>query len=358
MTLSVVLIHYHTPDLLERSVQALLDDGQKSHLDLLVVDNGSHPEDRALFDRLPIRLLSPKANLGYAGGINLGMAETTSDHVVVMNPDVLVRPGCLRALQDALEDGAAVAGPRFFWDEQHQLLLPPTEPMGRWWEISNVLAERGGFLARRARRRWRRHAQRHWLAEETIPSHDLSGALLALQRKAWTQIGPFDEGYPLYFEETDWLVRLRRNGLGAVYVPRAKAVHLYAQSSVKEGRAAEWFQISCRRFRRKVYGPAFTRFLEGLGRWVERSPKAPTSPATARSKAQVRWLEIAPSAKGYPAAGWRLAEDLTMDPGGWPIPDTVWQRMAPGTYWLRGVAATGQELGEECREKRDDGGQE
>ena len=113
-------------------------------------------------------------------------------------------------------------------------MLPPTEERGRRDEIIRRLATRGESQARSARQRWRHHAHNHWLAEQPLISYDLSGALLAVRRDAWENTGPFDEGFKLYFEETDWLMRLKRKGLKAVYVPEAEAVHFYNQSAARE----------------------------------------------------------------------------------------------------------------------------
>lgn len=347
MKVAVLLIHYHTPALLQQAVDALLADALVSlfELDVVVVDNGSSPADHAMLEALPARWLSPEENLGYAGGINLGMRETTAEVVVVMNPDVLVLPGCLAALIEVLQDGAAVAGPRFFWDGEKQFLLPPIEPVGRRWELLNVLAERSEFLTRRARTVWRRHAHRHWLAQRTLPSYSLSGALLALRRDAWQQVGTFDDGYRLYFEETDWLERVRRAGLPAMYVPAAEAVHLYAQSTVREGRSAEWFLASSRRFRRHRYGALFTWILELL---ALRTPQILREPAPQPEQAFSGWLEVAPSAKGYPAAGCWVEYAKDQVPA---LPEEVWLRMAAGVYWLRGVDEVGREFRLQCLEK-------
>ena len=63
----------------------------------------------------PAAVLDPGRNLGYAGGVNLGVRETSADHVVVMNPDVWVQEGCIGSLIAAL-GAAEVVGPRFSWD--------------------------------------------------------------------------------------------------------------------------------------------------------------------------------------------------------------------------------------------------
>ncbi len=345
MQLAIVIVHYHTPGLVAAALEALADDLARSgpEAELLLVDNGSRPEDRELFAELPVRRLDPGRNLGYAGGVNLGVRESTAERVVVMNPDALVLPGCLGALAEALDQGAAAAGPRFYWDREKRWLLPPTELRSRRAELWALVARRGGRWAERGRRRWRRHARRHWLARRRFPSFELSGALIAFRRSAWQRVGPFDEGYRLYFEETDWLERLRAAGLHACCVPQAEVVHLYAQSTMREPRADDWFLESNRRFRRRFYGPAFTTALEllsrlvkarmprGVAAWDERTPEGAAYAGA--------WLELSASAAGYPAAarppGASSASALS---------EEIRQQLQPGEYYLRWVDPEGREL--------------
>lgn len=343
MKLAVILVHYHSPELARRACVALERDAAAGvvELEMVLVDNGSRPEDLEILESLPARRVDPGRNLGYAGGANVGVRETSAEWVVVMNPDVEVLPGCLGALASALEDGAAAAGPRFFWDHVKQYQLPPTEEVSRTAEVLAVLARRSARLARVARRRWRRHARCYWTAEGPFAGYDLSGALVAFRRSAWQRVGPFDEGYRLYYEETDWLQRLRAAGLEAQFVPAAEAVHLYAQSTAIEPRVEGWRLDSSRRFRRRVYGSSFTRVLEQLSARIG-SAKVEPSYRSGASAAQAVWQEVSPSPLGYPAAGRRLA------PGSTPptdLPTEITERLAPGSYYLRSVDDAGRELG-------------
>ena len=329
MRVGVVLVHYHTPELARSAVEALQDDSGLD-LEVLIVDNGSTPEGRRrLADLQGIRLLDPGQNLGYAGAFNLGASELRSvDALVVMNPDVRVLPGCLTALVAGLEEGAGVVGPRFWWDRPGGFQLPPTELRSRRESLRRFLAPRLG--AEQARRSWRCHARRHWLAKEPMPSLELSGALLAISAEAWRHVGPFDDGYALYFEETDWLERARRAGVGGVFVPAAEALHAYAQSTAKEPQAAAWFEASHRRFRRRHYGRFFTGALEtAASLWPQKAEKGlGTEPVLGPKQRQqlesADWLEIAASPLGFPAAA------LKLEAGGKPSLPT-------GAFWLRAL---------------------
>lgn len=363
MRIGVVLVHYRTPDLANDAVGALrrsrgLDSAE---VDLVVVDNGSDDAGRAVLQALPARLVTARGNLGYAGGVNLGFAELCAgelkgegpDVLVAMNPDVLVGPSCLAELIRALGDGVGVAGPRFVWGEglgigkgdedEHVVLMPPADAVGRRRELARYLAEsKGGHWARRARTAWRRHAQRHWTAAADLESYSLSGAMLAISADAWSQVGPFDEGYRLYFEETDWLRRAKKKGVPARHVPTAVAHHGYARSTPKEPQAAAWFADSERRFRRRWYGGAFGAFLERLAR------KNPPRPAEVDDGAEgeptlgpgVRWIEIGASPLGPPAGGIHLPEGCAAGTELWDlVPDVVSNRSREMTFYWRTVDA-------------------
>jgi GT2 family glycosyltransferase len=100
MRLDVVLIHYHTPELAASALEALRGDlaGGGHRVDWVIVDNGSDAAGRQRLAALGARLIEPGENLGYAGGVNRGLAETAGEAALVLNPDVMVRPGCTSAL--------------------------------------------------------------------------------------------------------------------------------------------------------------------------------------------------------------------------------------------------------------------
>lgn len=351
MRVSLILVHYHTPELAREaveSVRAELARPEASGLEgeVLLVDNGSDGDGREMLDALPVGLLRPEANLGYAGGINLGVSRATGDVLLLANPDVELLTGSLPTLVRAVtEGGADAAGPRFFWERGRRFLLPPTERRDRASELLARMSARRGPWAGWARRRWRHHARRHWRAEEPIPSHHLPGALLAIRRTAWETVGPFDEGYRLYFEETDWLRRLHRSGLTAVHEPRAEVVHHYNRSAAGEPMAAGWYAESARRFESRWYGPLFRAVLAVATprrpRPV-RTPVLPPGPPTLdlpESTGRL-WVELSPLERGYPAA----AERLPVGVARWSLPEARWRLMDPGRWRLTVVDEVGEEL--------------
>lgn len=341
--ISAVIVHYRTPRLLEAAVAALHEDARTSTvpLEVIVVDNSAASASAAgesAPEGLEARVLRPAENLGYAAGINLGVEHAAGGVLLLMNADVAVEPGCLRALLDAL-DGAGIAGPRLFWDEGRRLMLPPQALRTRRAELDAAWAERSPVWGRSFRRRWRRRARAFWSAEAPVTCYELTGACLGVTRDGWRRVGRFDEGYRLYFEETEWLLRARSAGVRAVLAPAARCVHAYDQSAKREPRAQLWFEESAERFRRRRYGAWFAALLRRLER-VPRRFEDVVPPGGGLAGDEV-WVEVTPLPLGAPATGCRVAAG---EAAGFEVPEDV-VGGARSDLWVRVTDAGCRDVG-------------
>ncbi len=343
---AVALVHYRTPELVRPAVEALAADLERAgaRARILLVDNGSDEAGRALWRGLPLERIDPGVNLGYAGGVCRGVV---GERGALPGGDESRRRRAPRL--PGASPRRARAGRRrppargSTGTRPGDCCCPRPKSARARAELAAALAPRLPGWAAIARRRWRRHARRHWLADAPLPSRALSGALLAFRRDAWSAIGPFDEAYRLYFEETDWLERLGAAGRRSVYVPAARAWHLYAQSSRDQPAASRWFAEAAARFRARRYGPGFAALLERLERRATARPPAGRSldrAGAARppsSRARPGWRSRR-SPGVFPAA----AERLAAPPLGWRLPADAERRLGPGTYHLRAVGAGGE----------------
>jgi hypothetical protein len=150
-----------------------------------------------------------------------------------MNADVQARGAALRPLLALLEarPDLAFVEPRAFLDDDATFLLPEFfEITARevWWAAAARFSARG---ARRAARRRLARTLPGWRTEEPRDQSALSGAFLMTRRKTFEELGGFDEGYPLYYEDSDLFRRARARGMGLALQPAAEIVH-YAHRSV------------------------------------------------------------------------------------------------------------------------------
>ena len=181
-------------------------------------------------------------NLGYGGGANLALRTCRADVAVVLNTDIIVPSDWLAQLiAPMVEDpNIGIAGCKLYY------------PGGR------SIQHAGGYIT--APQAWPGH---YGLNAEDQGQHDtirdvdyVIGAALAVKRSVLEQIGLFDEGYFLYYEDVDLCLRARRAGYRVVYIPAAWLTHLESATTVKGSTAyLEHFTRGRWRFILKNYDP-------------------------------------------------------------------------------------------------------
>ncbi|MDQ3280349.1 MAG: glycosyltransferase [Acidobacteriota bacterium] len=258
--ISLVVVNFRSAALAAEAIRtARLASSQP--LQVVVVDNSCDANEANALREHCETLLVSQTNRGYAGAINDARRVCTGEVMIVSNPDVTFAPQSIDRLSDALRNAAA-AGPALFWDDAHEWMLPPGDLDTGWQRIDAVLASRSrAWFEQRDRRRFLRRVA-FWLLTETTQTTMLSGAVLALRLDAFDAIGGFDERFPLYFEETDYLRRLSEARKRIVYVPRARCRHLYNQSAAQvASEAAARYAQSESRYLEKWNGPFVARAL-------------------------------------------------------------------------------------------------
>jgi N-acetylglucosaminyl-diphospho-decaprenol L-rhamnosyltransferase len=235
--LSAVVVNYRSAALAAGCVASLRREaaGAGVPLEVVVVDNSAEPEERSFLGALDgVRYLPLETNAGYAGGLNAGVETANGDVLLLANPDLVFSPGSLSPLLRALEmPNAGAAGPRFTWDEEGRWLLPPLWLPSPGDEVAKILARSRLGVTGPVLRAWHAFALPQWEASAPAAVPGLVGALVAVPRDVWLRVGPFDDRYPLYFEDTDWSVRLARERLSALLVPASRVVHFHGQSTAR-----------------------------------------------------------------------------------------------------------------------------
>lgn len=80
----------------------------------------------------------------------------------------------------------------------------------------------------------------------------LCGACIVTSREVLNELGGFDAGYFLYYEDADWSRRAMRAGLCLLYVPQAEVIHYYNRSPRSDAQRSAC--ASEARFYAKHYG--------------------------------------------------------------------------------------------------------
>ncbi len=225
----VVVVAFHAPDLLDRCLEAL--DGAFA---VLVVDNSSDPSVEAVTRAHGCSYVDPGRNLGFAGGVNLGCAERDGRDVLLLNPDATITPDAVRDLGAALgrDPGLAAVAPAQCGPgaaAPDRVAWPFPTPTGAWLEAIGLgrLRDRPDFLI---------------------------GSVLLLRSAALDDVGPFDDRFFLYAEESDWQRRAADRGWRVALCPSVSATHVGAGTGGDPVRRETHFQASHERYVRKHHG--------------------------------------------------------------------------------------------------------
>ena len=229
--LSITIINYQTPDLTEACVASVHRAPPTEPFEVIVVDNGSSEETLAPLRGLAgARLVETGVNGGFAAGVNRCVAEAAQDAdvVVVLNSDTEVQPGALDALAAAARaDGVGMSAPVVL-DRQRNVQRSAHRRFPTLWTIWMAICVPLVYV-QWLLERWVRHPSSLSVAEHEqggTPMH-VMGAVLVIRREAFEQVGPFDERYFMYFEETEWQQRLHDAGWRIALVPEARVLHLH-----------------------------------------------------------------------------------------------------------------------------------
>ncbi|WP_159810816.1 glycosyltransferase [Cellulomonas citrea] len=219
----VVCVVFHPGDELAAFVDSLPAASSRP-VELVVVDNGTDQSvSGPVTARAGGRLVVTGANLGYGAAANRGAAGASAPWIVVANPDIVWTPGSLDVLLDvgATEPGVGALGP------QVCNVDGTVYPSAR--ELPSLTQGAGHAVFSRIwpTNPWTRayHARQEQAGERRTAGW-LSGSCLLLRRDAFEQVGGFDEGYFMFFEDIDLGERLGRAGWANLYVPQASVTHV------------------------------------------------------------------------------------------------------------------------------------
>jgi N-acetylglucosaminyl-diphospho-decaprenol L-rhamnosyltransferase len=221
------IVNYNAREHLLACVASLRADGVE---EIVVADNDSSDGSRqALAAADPEAVFLPTgANLGFGAAANRAAKALRAAKILVCNPDVIVEQGTVTALSAALERDRelGVVGP------QVRNLDGTVYPSARRFPTLGVAAGHAflGLVAPR-NRFTRRYRMLDRDPDQPSEVDWVAGTCMLLRRRAFEQVGGFDEAYFMYVEDVDLCWRLWRAGWKVGYEPSGKVIHTIGASS-------------------------------------------------------------------------------------------------------------------------------
>ncbi len=227
--LEVCIVSWRAREVLGACLRSVL--AQPEVAGVVVVDNASGDGTLELLGaEFPsVRVIASARNLGYAAANNIAIRATDSPFVLLLNPDTELHAGAAAALLEALEADprAAAAAPQLRWPDGR---IQPScrsfpDPAALAWDALGLAA----LLPRSER--FGRYRMTYWGHDTPREVDQPMASALLLRRCALDEVGLFDEGFPLYFNDVDLCFRLREAGWRIIFEPRARVTHHHGHST-------------------------------------------------------------------------------------------------------------------------------
>lgn len=221
---TIILVNYNTG---EHTVECInsLSDIMYSNYEVIIVDNASDENDiekLRMIQNPKVRLIESKQNLGFSGGNNLAIKEALkkSDYVMLLNNDTTVEKDFLTEMINRANSSneIGVVCPKIFNYYNRQ-------------EISYGSADinyfKGGVYIYGINER-----------NETVYNTPreitfATGCCMLIKKEVLEKAGFLPEEYFLYFEDTDYSVKILKSGFKMWYEPKAVIYHKESVSTEK-----------------------------------------------------------------------------------------------------------------------------
>lgn len=235
--LSIVLVTYNCEEWVDRCLDGLAAGLAGLTAEVVVVDNASSDGSADRVAAHPgIQLIRNDRNVGFARAVNQGAARSSSPWILLLNPDMELRPDSLRALYGFAQEhpGHGIYGGR--------TLRPDggVEPSSCWalptvWSTACFALGLSTAFARN--RLFDPESMGNWARDTVREVGMVTGCLLLTPRSVWHELGGLDEHYFVYGEDADFSARARRRGYRPIITPAAEVVHAIGVSSGSPGNA-------------------------------------------------------------------------------------------------------------------------
>ena len=215
--LAIIVVAFNSAESIDGLLASVRTAWPSGEPEVIVVDNDSTDNTRELVGAHSDVRLVRQPNAGYAAGVNTGVAAApAASAYFILNADVRLGSGCVPPLLAAVaEPGVGIAAPLVVTPEggrQDSLRRQPSLPraLGLNWTRVPLFSE---YVTGDAA--YQEPGDVDWAL----------GAALMFSRGCYEAIGPWDESFFLYSEETDFCLRARDRGWRTRFVPDSTVMH-------------------------------------------------------------------------------------------------------------------------------------
>lgn len=216
--LSIIIVHYNTPDLLIRCLNSILDgEFDLSSSEIIVVDNNSETISRDLITKMfPIVIwVQKETNDGFGRANNIGVAKSTGQYILLLNSDIVVEKQTIEKSLEKIQSDKTIGalGCKLInEDGTLQKSVYQNVLSCKWLLVQNIIIS-------------------YFIKFRAAQIDALMGSFLLIPRSVYDATGGFDPDFFMYSEEVDLCIRIKNTGLLLEFYDSVFAWHKHGASS-------------------------------------------------------------------------------------------------------------------------------
>ncbi len=222
----IILVSYNTADYTVRAIESVFEQTKETNVNLIVVDNNSSDDSvEKINSKFPsVEIIQTGANLGFAGGVNVGAKAGHADYILLLNPDTVILDGAI----DKLVEFAKQHPKAGVWGGvtlNNDLSLNPNNARARISFRTLVFSATGLSKIFRGSCFFNYDNYGCWdrLSERDVDV--ITGCFFLTPRTLWDSLEGLDTTFFMYAEEADYCIRAIDAGYQPRVTPNARIIH-------------------------------------------------------------------------------------------------------------------------------------
>lgn len=230
MDISIIIVNYNTVQLTKNCIDSIYKQTKRVSFEIIVVDNASTDGSKQVLENdCRIRYIYSKENMGFGRANNVGMMLAQGDYIFLLNSDTILLNNAIDLFYEKTCNRSELAfyGAWLLKNDKtihHSYANLPTMRMEILNLIKGYFYKLGIFSEK--------NFSDLYVDQDFYEVGYITGAAMFFCRDLYVIHGGFDSSYFLYYEETDWQARLKKEGIKSYVIQGPLIIHLEGASSV------------------------------------------------------------------------------------------------------------------------------
>jgi len=226
ITAAIIVVNYNNKKLTQNCLDSLKL-VKNPIFKVFLVDNSakSNQFDETIEQQYPfVKLLISESNIGFTGGNNLGIAYAKKNYVfdflLLLNNDTIVDPDFLKILIRSYTQQPEIGAitPKIYFLHDKTAI----------WSIGGRI----NFWLGSSKSQFQ-HVKDNGQFKERLEVDYITGCCLMVSYDVLEKIGPLNNKFFAYYEDTDWSMKIKKLGLKLICEPSSKIWHVAGASTKK-----------------------------------------------------------------------------------------------------------------------------